>query len=104
MEPGTPTGLSHLDHPRCWSCRRNSQRGGAKASCQSGTWQALLPVPGPPLEASSRKRNPGLRLTRGQDCGPGAPEARTEEGHLPALRKLVEMTGGGEVRCEVEGH
>lgn len=60
-------------------------------------------MPGPTLEASGRKE-PRLRLTRGQDCGPGAPEARMEEGDLPGLRKLLEMTAGGEVRCEVEGY
>ena len=69
----------------------------------SGIRQALLPVPGPALEALGRKE-PRLRLTRGQDCGPGASEERMEEGDLPALRMLVEMTAGGEVRCELEGH
>lgn len=43
-------------------------------------------MPGPPLEALGEKE-PRLRLTSGQDCVPGKPRVRTEEGEVGLDRR-----------------
>lgn len=95
-EPGTLTGLSHPGSPCVGAAGQIAREVGlSKVSVRDP--HTLLLCLGQ-LWRPRQEGEPRLRLTRGQDCGPGAPEARMEEGDLPALRKLVEMTAGGEIR------